>query len=52
MDQMTLLVRLSVLTWWHRLARRDHEPDYILLLYRWECRGCYFGTGRPLWRRS
>lgn len=41
-DEMVLLTRLYLLTLWHGLAVRGHEPDFILLGWRWECRGCTF----------
>lgn len=39
---MVLLTRLYLLELWHRLTVRNHAPDYILLVWRWECRGCTF----------
>lgn len=41
-DQISLLTRLYLLTLWHRLTIKRHAPDYILLGWRWECRGCMF----------
>lgn len=41
-DQMHLLVQLTLLQWWHRLTIRSHDPDYILMIWKWECRGCTF----------
>jgi hypothetical protein len=41
-DEISLLTRLYLLTLWHRLTIRSHSPDFILLVWRWECRGCTF----------